>query len=53
MDCKTCERRKGSSACDECGWWRNYRRVQDTKELGTIIQQASAPAQSDPTKVYK
>jgi len=34
QDCKSCERRKGSAACNECGWWGNYRRAQNTKELG-------------------
>jgi hypothetical protein len=49
MDCKTCERRKGSSACDECGWWGNYRRAQNTEELGTTIQQTK---RNDSAHVY-
>lgn len=32
--CMSCERRKGSVACDECGRWNNYRPVQNKDHCG-------------------
>jgi hypothetical protein len=43
MDCNSCSRRKGSAACDECGWWGNYRPAQNIQALPKPVRDDRVP----------